>query len=75
MMASAEPVQNVDRSRHGNLAAAQELIAQAFARISDAQAANDSRLGGHAAQAKQLLEQAATEVGLAAETADNRGGY
>lgn len=73
MMASAEPVQNVNPERHGNLAAAQQLIAQAFSRVSEAQSANDSKLGGHAGRAKELLEQASIEIGLAAETADDRG--
>lgn len=73
MVASAEPVQNVNPERHGNLAAAQQLLAQAFVRISEAQSANNSKLGGHAARAKELLEQASVEIGLAAETADDRG--
>ncbi len=72
-LASAQTVQNVDPSRHGNLAAAQSLIAQAYERMTEAQQANNYELGGHAARAKQLLSEAATEVGLAAMTADGRG--
>lgn len=30
-------------------------------------------MGGHAARAKELLEQASIEIGFAAETADDRG--
>ena len=66
------PVQNVDPQRHGNLAAAQELVAQAYQRVSDAQAANDNQLGGHAENAKQLLRQADEEIKLAAEAANRR---
>ena len=66
------PVQNVDPQRHGNLAAAQELVAQAYQRVSDAQMANDDQLGGHAENAKQLLRQANQEIKLAAEAANRR---
>jgi hypothetical protein len=68
----AQTVQNVDPSRHGNLAAAQGFIAQAYERMTMAQQSNDYELGGHAARAKQLLSEAATEIGLAATTADGR---
>lgn len=66
------PVQNIDPERHGNLAAAQRLVRQAFDRLSDAQVANDYRLGGHAARAKELLREANEEIKLAAETANRR---
>lgn len=66
------PVQNVDPQRHGNLAAAQQLVVQAFQRLSDAQYANDNQLGGHVARAKDLLRQANNEIKLAAETANRR---
>lgn len=66
------PVQNIDPERHGNLAAAQRLVRQAFDRLSDAQAANDYRLGDHAARAKELLREANEEIKLAAETANRR---
>jgi hypothetical protein len=65
-----EPVMNVSRERHGNLAAAQESIRVAFDRLSDAQVAHDDELGGHAGRAKDLLRQAAEEVKLAAEAAN-----
>lgn len=67
-----EPVQNIDPERHGNLAAAQRLVRQAFDRLSDAQVANDYRLGGHADRAKELLRQANEEIKLAAEAANRR---
>jgi hypothetical protein len=64
------PVQNIDPERHGNLAAAQRLVVQAFERLGDAQNANDYQLGGHAARAKDLLRQANEEIKMAAEAAN-----
>ena len=58
----------------GNLVAAQSYIAQAYARMSKAQEVNDSRLSGHTARAKQLLEQANQEIELAARADATRGG-
>ena len=66
------PVQNIDPERHGNLAAAQRLVVQAFERLSDAQNANDYQLGGHANRAKELLRQANDEIKMAAEAANRR---
>jgi len=57
--------------RHGNLRAAQEQIDAAFQSISRAQEANDSRLGGHAGRAKELLTQASEELRMAADTAND----
>lgn len=73
LMATAqEPVQNIDRARHGNLAAAQELIRQAFDRITVAQQDNRYDLGGHAGRAKELLRQASEELRLSADAANRR---
>ena len=66
------PVQNIDPERHGNLAAAQRLVVQAFERLNDAQNANDYQLGGHAARAKDLLRQTNEEIKMAAEAANRR---
>jgi hypothetical protein len=66
------PVQTIDPQRHGNLAAAQRLVVQAFERLSDAQSANNDQLGGHAARAKELLRQANEEIKMAAEAANRR---
>jgi hypothetical protein len=72
-VASAQvPVQNIDPERHGNLAAAQHLVTDAFDRLSDAQFANHDALGGHAARAKELLRQADEEIKLAAIAANDR---
>lgn len=65
-----EPVRDISSSRHGNLAAAQQLVQQAFDRITAAQQANEFDLGGHAGKAKELLRQANQELKLAAETAN-----
>ena len=56
--------------RHPNLVAAQDLINRAFDRITAAQAANEFDMGGHAAKAKDLLEQAKREIRMAAEAAN-----
>jgi hypothetical protein len=64
------PYVNIDRYRHGNLAAAQDDIVQAFNRIIDAQHANDGQLGGHAQRAKELLSEANDELRLAADVAN-----
>lgn len=66
------PTQNIDPERHGNLAAAQRLVVDAFERLSDAQEANRYHLGGHVGRAKDLLRQANEEIKLAAETANRR---
>jgi len=67
-----EPVLNVDPSRHGNLAAAQELVRSAYDKLNDAQYANHDELGGHAARAKELLREAGDEIKLAALAANRR---
>jgi F0F1-type ATP synthase membrane subunit b/b' len=66
-----EPVENISHNRHGNLASAQDLARQAYDRITAAQQANEFDLGGHAAKAKQLLEQVNDELKLAAEAANH----
>jgi hypothetical protein len=73
-MAMAQaPSVDIDPSRNGALASAQQSIVQAFASITEAQHNNDSQLGGHAARAKQLLSQANQELSLAADFANNNG--
>jgi hypothetical protein len=63
--------QDVSAHRHPNLAAAQRLIDQAYAKISDAQGANEFDMDGHAAKAKDHLEQANREIKLAAEASNH----
>jgi len=66
----AQPAQNVGHARHPNLAAAQRLCAQAYQRITDAQQANEWDMDGHAAKAKQLLDEANNQLKMAAEAAN-----
>jgi hypothetical protein len=56
----------ISASKHPHLAEAQRSVDQALHAISDAQAANDFDLGGHAQKAKGLLEQANQELKQAA---------
>ena len=62
---------NVSGAKHPNLAAAQQMINDAFMHIGEAQKANEFDLGGHAAKAKDYLEQANAELKLAAESANH----
>jgi len=62
--------QQVSKALHPNLAAAQNLIERAITRVSDAQKANEFDMGGHAAKAKDLLDQAYAEIKLAALAAN-----
>ena len=65
-----KPARNVNPNRHPNIAAAQRLCYEAFEKISVAQQANEFDMKGHAAKAKELLEQANAELKLAAEAAN-----
>ena len=65
-----KPVNNVSAARHPNLAAAQRLSLQAFEKIGEAQKANEWDMQGHAQKAKELLEQANTELKAAAQAAN-----
>jgi F0F1-type ATP synthase membrane subunit b/b' len=69
-VAAAPPVENINPGRHPHLATAQRLSREAFEQISAAQAANNYDMEGHAAKAKQLLEQLNFELKLAAEAAN-----
>jgi hypothetical protein len=66
----AQPAQNISSARHPNLAAAQRLTAQAYDKIIAAQQANEWDMQGHAAKAKELLDQANNELKQAAEAAN-----
>jgi hypothetical protein len=61
---------NVSGFKHPNLKAAQVLIEKAVAKVSKAQVANEFDMDGHAAKAKDLLDQAYAEIKLAAEAAN-----
>ncbi len=64
------PVRNISWKKHPNLAAAQKLVDKAYARITAAQVANEFDMDGHAAKAKDLLDQVNAELKLAAEAAN-----
>jgi hypothetical protein len=66
------PVVTIDPNRHGNLAAAQGDIVDAYQRIDMAQSANNDQLGGHAQKAKDFLSQANVELSLAADFVNAR---
>ena len=67
---AAKPATNISGKKHPNLAAAQQLSAQAYAKLTAAQTANEFDMQGHAANAKKLLEQANDEMKAAAEAAN-----
>jgi len=64
------PVEDVSGKRHPNLAAAQRLSQQAYEKITAAQEANEWDMQGHAAKAKDLLDQVNRELKMAAEAAN-----
>jgi hypothetical protein len=64
------PRENISAGRHLNLAAAQRLSRNAWERIVAAQQANEWDLAGHAARAKELLDQVNNELKLAAEASN-----
>jgi len=68
---AAQPVRDVSGRRHPNIAAAQRLTDQAYHRIVAAQQANEWDMDGHAAKAKDLLDQANRELKAAAEAANH----
>ena len=61
---------NVSHKHHPNLAEAQTLIEKAINKVSAAQQANEFDMNGHAAKAKTLLDEAYSEIKLAAEAAN-----
>jgi hypothetical protein len=64
------PADNVSAKRHPNIAAAQRLTTQAYEKITAAQQANEFDMDGHAAKAKELLDQVNRELKAAAEAAN-----
>jgi hypothetical protein len=64
------PKTNVSGARHPNLAAAQRLSHNAYDKIIEAQKANEWDMAGHAQKAKDLLDQANSELKLAAQAAN-----
>lgn len=64
------PKDNVNPHKHPNLAAAQRFSQQAWEKVSAAQQANEWDMDGHAAKAKELLDQVNRELKMAAEAAN-----
>jgi hypothetical protein len=71
LVLAAKPVENVSPHKHPNIAAAQELVRQAFQKVSAAQKANEWDMDGHAQKAKELLDQVNVELKQAAEAANH----
>jgi len=69
-LAIAQPKKNVSGALHPHLARAQQLSRQAWQQVSDAQSANEWDMAGHAAKAKELLDQVNNELKMAAEAAN-----
>jgi hypothetical protein len=65
-----EPVVDIDRSRHPNLAEAQRLVVEANHFIKEAQKDNHYDMAGHAERARALLVQVNNELKLAAQAAN-----
>lgn len=70
VIAQERPEHDISGRRHPNLSAAQRLVDQAFNKITAAQQANEWDLNGHAAKAKELLDQANRELKEAAEVSN-----
>jgi F0F1-type ATP synthase membrane subunit b/b' len=64
------PAENISSKKHPNLAAAQRHLDMAFEKVQAAQQANEFDLAGHAAKAKELIDQADRELKMAAEAAN-----
>ena len=74
VVAQDGPVQDINPQRHPNLAAAQNMMGQAYASIVTAERDNRYDMHGHASKAKELLKEASRELKAAAEDS-NRGGH
>ena len=69
-VAQKKPAEDISEKRHPNLAAAQRLSREAWQKITAAQKANEWDLDGHAAKAKELLDEVNKELRLAADAAN-----
>jgi hypothetical protein len=73
VIAAQEPVVDIDKRVHPNLAAAQQHIVEANRYITTAQKDNRYDMKDHAEKARQLLMQADQELKAAAEAANAAG--
>ena len=69
-IAAQEPVVDIDKNKHANLAEAQRLVVEANRYIAEAQKENNYDMKGHAEKARQLLVQVNQELKAAALSAD-----
>jgi uncharacterized protein YbaP (TraB family) len=65
-----EPVVDIDKKLHPNLAEAQRLVVEANRFVAEAQKDNRYDMKDHAEKARQLLAQVNRELKLAAEAAN-----
>ena len=65
-----EPVVDIDKNHHPNLAEAQRLVVEANRYVVQAQKENREDMKGHAEKARQLLAQVNLELKAAAEAAN-----
>jgi hypothetical protein len=72
MTLAQEPVEDIDKGMHPNLAQAQHHVVEANRWISLAQKDNKYDMHGHAEKARLLLVQANQELKLAAVTATSQ---
>lgn len=70
VLMAQQPTVDIDTDGHGNLSSAQEYVSMAWQRIDRAQKINNYDMGGHAARAKELLQQADAEIRAAADVLD-----
>ena len=70
VIAAQEPIVDIDKNRHPNLAEAQRLVVEANHYIAEAQKDNRYDMKGHAEKARQLLVQVNQELKAAAEAAN-----
>jgi methionine synthase I (cobalamin-dependent) len=70
IIAAQEPVVDIDKTVHPNLAAAQQHIVEANRYIATAQKDNRYDMKDHAQKARQLLMEADQELKAAAEAAN-----
>lgn len=65
-----EPVVDIDKKKHPNLAEAQRLVVEANRYVAEAQKDNRYDMKSHAEKARQLLVQVNQELKAAAEAAN-----
>jgi len=69
VIVAQDPVLDIDKNKHANLAEAQRLVVQANHYIAEAQKDNHYDMKGHAEKARQLLVEVNQELKAAAEAA------